>query len=221
MIYLKSKKLIYVRTQKTASTSIELFLRRFLVDGDYATFDRFEETETFGEQKGYILPHSFAYQLKDKFSEWNNILSFTTVRNPWEKVVSEYLWRKNARLPDGSKPDFNIQDDVSFDDFVLSNNYAHIPMNLFYNDVYGNDIIVKRILPIEYLDETLPDTLKECGIFISEDALLHKKKSDKYNYTDFYTDNSIEKIAQIEKTTISLFGYEFGVEGAKKKILST
>lgn len=105
---------IYIRTRKTASTSLEISLSRVCGDRDIITgfCDRDEELRRQHggrarqnlEGRGGLIPynHMSAAEVRDYVGEevWENYFVFTVERDPLEKVVSLYYHRyKKAPRP--------------------------------------------------------------------------------------------------------------------------
>lgn len=89
----KKFKFIYIAAPKTASTSITNCLKRYTDEPDFFHHATTLETKTF---------------LKEKNLDWNDFYSFSTVRNPWARLVSAYnhaqvegteteLWREHLK----------------------------------------------------------------------------------------------------------------------------
>ena len=81
MIYINhDKKYIFIRTAKTASTSMLNYLKTYNNDG------------FFNLKYPYDPHHIPASFIKDNFPEYfNEYFKFTFVRNPWSRMVS--IWR--------------------------------------------------------------------------------------------------------------------------------
>ena len=129
---------------------------------------------------------------------------FTFVRNPWDMLVSEYLWIKKVRF---SK---SFYADVSFTQFVklLAKGWApaqvwhQLPSTDFIND--NMDFIGR----FENLQEDFNTICDKIGI--PQQTLPHNNRSDRKHYTEYYDDETKDMIASKYALDIKCFGYEFG-----------
>jgi hypothetical protein len=137
-------KFIYIKTRKTAGTSLEIALTKFCDQNDVITPIN-EEDELIRKRYGYLGPqnynvpkeyyskldlirlqqqsvpkqyykHANAYFLKNNISPriWNNYFKFTFERNPFDKALSFYYFEMKLK---------NL--DLCLDHFLTT--YAEIP----------------------------------------------------------------------------------------------
>ena len=85
-------KFIFIHIPKCAGTSIE----QSLFGKPYVDWD--------AERKIW-KQHSTAAQIREYYCEnYNNYYSFTFVRNPWDKLVSDYFWiQRHLKIKDSFK----------------------------------------------------------------------------------------------------------------------
>jgi hypothetical protein len=124
------------------------------------------------------------------------------VRNPWDRAVSLYFWRKNR--PDADQ----LKEGTSFADFVrespsdILSDYA-----IFTID---GAAAVDRFVRYENLDTDLTDALAELGLpEISLPRAKSGTRKTKDHYSLIYDDESIARIAEICAWEIDNLGYEF------------
>jgi hypothetical protein len=109
------KKIIFIKTKKTASTSIEISLSEFCADRCIITpiTPRDEETRKtlgFKGPQNYIFRdensdkpiniynHIPAAKIRRLFpEEWRNFLKIAVVRNPFDVAISRYFWEGGER----------------------------------------------------------------------------------------------------------------------------
>jgi hypothetical protein len=122
MIISHKHKYIFIKTQKTAGTSLEIALSEFCGDWDIITSidprsERIRQGLGYRGPQNYTVPwpkwsakewaallllrrkpcfynHAGAQFIRDRIDEsiWNGYYKFCFERNPWDKAVSWYYW---------------------------------------------------------------------------------------------------------------------------------
>jgi len=227
MIVSHKHEFIFLKTRKTAGTSIEVFLSEGCGDQDIVTEIFPEESnhrprnfrgiaspfESAARQEPFLrrLRHAVSFRryynhmpaelVKARVGEdiWNRYFKFCVERNPWDKTVSMYyMYLKRSGK------------EISFEQFVDS--YPRLPVNYgLYSDRQGN-LMVDRLLRYESLNDELAAVFQSLGVPF-EGALQQRAKSDyrteQGRYQDMYTSGSRNRVAEIYKQEIDLLGYEF------------
>jgi hypothetical protein len=154
--------------------------------------------------------------------QWNEYLTFTVVRNPWDRVVSAFAYAKMERsywhdAKMQPHPDYELLKGMGFQEFCgfLKQNARQLqheswfPQYLWVTEERDRKIatVVRRVLRYENLDEHFPMLKAELGI--SDVALPHVNKSDRGSYLDYYDAESAQIVADLYEMDIKLFGYEF------------
>lgn len=113
MIVSHEHKFIFVKTQKTAGTTIEIGLSKFCGERDVVTkiSPRDEKTrkdlgftgpQNYSEHK--FVNHTPSITIREKLGEdiWRDYFTFTFERNPFDRVISQFYWvqKKKKILPD-------------------------------------------------------------------------------------------------------------------------
>lgn len=220
---------LFVHVPKTAGQSVEqFFMDRMGLDWDQ---DRAQvllgdnPDQTKGTQK---LAHLSAEEyVSCEFltqQEFDAAYKFSFVRNPYSRVVSEYLYR-------------NYFNHRSFRDFVLhkmpepgwDDDYRHVmPQYRMLHDSEGR-LLVDFVGRFENLQS---DFDKVCGKLGFEDSTLpHRNRSDKRSrnlkrrfrnflfrngetgkrhYTEFYDTETQQAVTEYYRQDIEAFGYSFG-----------
>lgn len=219
---------LFVHVPKTAGQSVEQFFMDHLgLDWDA---DRGEvllgdnEDQSRGTQK---LAHLSASEYIDcgyiPRDEFDRLYKFSFVRNPFERIVSEYRYR-------------NYFHHRSFRDFVLhklpepgwDDKYRHVmPQYEMLHDREGQ-LLVDFVGRFENLQGDFDEVCKHLDI--PDSALPHRnpsnKKSrnlkrrfrnvlfrngenDKKHFSDFYDDETLEAVTRLYRKDIAAFGYTF------------
>jgi len=223
-------KFIFVKTHKTAGTSIEVYLSDYCSPQDILTpfgrnetghkprnykdhFNPFNELlnnwgisrfRTFRQFKNKMkfYNHIPAFLIKSRIGRdiWNDYFKFCVERNPWDKTLSHYHFRKGR-----------FGDDISFDSYLdQGKNCLNFPKYTDFNN--RNKIIVDRVLRYETLNEELTDVFGSLGIPFNGTLDIHAKsgyKKDRRSYREILTKEQSEKISAIYKKEIEMHNYTF------------
>lgn len=175
---------------------------------------------------------SLGYLAPDKF---NALFKFTIVRNPWDRLVSEYLYKKHSFCFKDFIFKYFPEKDV--DDYKQHNGlYRHVmPQHQF---IYGkeNKCLVDYVGKFETLQQdfsiisqkifgkplVLPHKNKTQQQSVLSRSLNKLKKSmtgtqNKKHYSSFYDDETQEWVAKFYAKDIELFGYHFELQAIHKK----
>lgn len=170
---------------------------------------------------------SFGYLEENQFKSF---YKFSFVRNPWDRIVSEYRYRRHARRGDFKSFLFRNLPTAGMND-----QYRHIlPQYEFIFDENG-DRLVDYIGRFEKLQTDFDLICKHLGIAVtalphvnaSSDAgkvghpfsikVLKKTVRGLFSgnevhkcYTEYYDDESREFVSVLYKKDIEAFGYTFG-----------
>lgn len=135
-----------------------------------------------------------------------NYYTFSFVRNPWERMLSWYFLlnpQKTELSPDKIKMDFErfLKEDLKKPEGSFHPNQLD-----YLTDVNGK-VLVNRVGRFEnYLDD-LRDIFRELNVPVFE--IPHINKSIATYSPSYYTEESIEIVANMCKADIDFFGYTF------------
>jgi hypothetical protein len=206
----KKYKCIFVHVPKTAGQSIEVFFLNLLgrtgktrntlllrknMDPSRGPFRLSHLTAAEYVQYGYIAYEDFA-----------SFFKFGFIRNPWDRVVSEYHFRQ-------------VNSSVDFKTFVLrlfsnpatANQYRHIiPQSHFLYDANGK-LLVDKIGRFENLRSDFAEICEHLQIPATDSHLPHCNKAhSRRPYLEYYDNESRHAVAEFYHLDIELFGYTFG-----------
>jgi len=236
-------KFIFIKTRKTAGSSLELYLSKYCGPEDIVTPIGPKENTHPRNYRGYFNPipelrmknvrfvrgiiprllkrmrysqHIAAAVVKTRLPEyiWDNYFKFCIERNPWDKVVSYYYWRKHWE--ENSTSIFYwrkklMNPDRSFDDFLKEKNF---PINHYlYTDVSDeNRIIVDRIIKYENLNEELGDIFHKLRVPFDGSLNVHAKstqRKERHDYRNMYNKKQKYIVAKAFEKELQLHGYQF------------
>ena len=190
-----SKKILFIHIDKCGGSSIE----EFLLNNDNNNIDlskyNYLHLNYLTEEikKKYDLDNGNQHKwLKDYENEINdNYFSFTIIRNPWARCVSEYLYRKQVIS------EFN----KTFEEFINT-----LPKWTMYDRININGRLCDKIIKLEELDKEINEI---CNKFNFKNNLKKLNTLPKYNYKDFYNEKLKNKVYEHYKKDIETFNYSF------------
>lgn len=208
---------VFLKTRKTAGTSIEIALSRVCGADDVITPISPEDEELRAEVGGrkpqhYTSPplkvrvfnHARARRVRRAIGEeqWDTSFRFAVERNPWDTAVSAYFW--------SFRPE-RVANPPTFEEFLRLEQLSHLADNAKIYRI-GDEIAVHRVLRYESLDSELPALWQELSL--PGDPDIPRAKSGPRpagrSYQEMYaTPWARDRVAELFSTTIEEFGYEF------------
>jgi hypothetical protein len=229
MILSHKYKLIFIKTAKTAGTSIEVFLSNLCGPQDIVTpivppVDGHQPRNYEGlinpipeilERPGKffsVLRHTMtshkkfynhmpAREVKQRVSAniWNDYFKFCVERNPWDKVLSHYYM--HATRENGA---------LSLEEYLARGRF---PINDFrYTDRSRRKVIVDRVIRYENLLEDLGEVFDRLNIPFNGALPVAAKseyRSDRRPYSQVFNDEQRRVIEKAFAREIELHGYQF------------
>ena len=206
-------KFIFIHIPKTGGTSIEKFFNISPFDNKIPDYDNLVG---YDRKLGIHLQHATVDEIKKNNlipdTVWNSYFKFTIVRNPYDKMYSEYYWVSK---------DLGIKD--TFSNFILKKGKYKTVLNNRKKWRYRGDHLIKQqdyilingksemdyIGRFENFNETISYVLKEIGV--KNDFNIHSKKMNKIfeHYSHFYTRFGKKQIERIYNNDLDYFNYEF------------
>jgi hypothetical protein len=200
MIISHKYKFIFVKTYKTAGTSLEVALSDVCDDGDIFT-QIFPPVSSHKPRncEGFYN-HISAKEIRAAVSSdiWSNYYKFCVERNPWDKVLSFY-WMEKARY----------SGKLTLDDFLLRENIG-VNWNLYSDDNLGEPI-VDKILRYESLEHQLASLFKTLDVpWVGINVRAKSEyRLDRRSYRDILIDHQVELIKKRFWKEIAFHGYLF------------
>ena len=145
---------------------------------------------------------------KDK---WDKAYKFTLVRNPWDKVVSHYEYRRKRNKTDLATQDITFAEWVrktygpDKDPFYYNNPKAFQPQVEWLKDDEGH-ISIDFIGKFETIDADFEQIRSAIGL---DAKLPHLNASKRVSYQDYYDDETREIVARWFREDIEAFSYRF------------
>lgn len=228
MIVCHRHRLIFIKTEKTAGTSIEVFLSQACgADAIVTPIAPPVAPHAARNHRGYFNPlpellasrgrcwettlnewreqrrfynHMPAFKARARLPRavWDSYLKVCVERNPWDKTLSHYHMR---RFQAGGKLDFATY--LERGDYCL--NYP------LYTDFDGR-LLVDQVMRYEQLDAELAALCVRVGIAFDGQLGVRAKadtRSDRRPYQTVYTPEQAALIGTIFRREIDLHGYTF------------
>lgn len=229
MIVSHRHRFVFVKTRKTAGTSIELALAAFCGPRDVLSWLRplgERERERLGAPgprnirvplgryaagdwwrlarhgvRAHWTEHLAADEIRRRMppGTWERYFTFCVERNPWDKVVS--YWAYGRRQWAGFPEDLR--------DFVASDALAEVSDWGLYT--VDDEILVDRVLRYERLADELPAVLDRIGL--DPGIELPRSKSgfrDRRPHWEVLGPQEARRIEEVFHREIRAFGYVFG-----------
>lgn len=201
---LREKKLLFCHIPKNGGETVHKIME---------TLDNLEFRNT----------HYSLTMLKKKINNdklFNECLKFCIVRNPWDRMVSTYFFRKSRReWKFGPKEQWSLD----FNDwikYIYSEEYQNLNIINCNIDVlkyhYGsslrwvvdenNNIIADKIIKFENISTELSDLFKMYGY---TNAITKNNSTKHKDYRTYYNEESKKLVSENFKEDIEYFNYEF------------
>lgn len=215
MILSRKHRFIFLKTGKTAGTSVEIALSKYCGPRDIIT--RMDEAdEQIRRALGYRGPQNLRPPRNSRKLEaykphmpaiwisklapmaWRDYFKFTIIRNPWDLVASLYYWtyRHEDRKP-------------SLPEFLESETMRKYAPRYEHQYRIGGRIAVDKVCRYERLEEDLEAVRLAIGL--PEPLVLPRAKSGFHasHYRDLMTAEDAAVVARLFRFEIDTFGYRF------------
>lgn len=227
MIISHKHKFIFIKTEKSAGTSIEAALSCFCGDSDIITPLVPEDEEKRKSISGktannYYVPfrkyslrnwgkllikgsrskfynHITAREIKQFVDKkvWDTYFKFCFERNPWDKVISWYYWR------------YKTEPRPSITEFIDSGEAAKVSAYPLYT--INDKIVVDKVFLFENMTKELEEI--SSSLSLPKQLVLPQTKGefrqDKRHYRDILKPQDRDAIAKLFGREIELFGYKY------------
>lgn len=159
------------------------------------------------KEKLLCLQHLKAREIKERYDPevWNNYFKFAFVRNPWDRLVSDYSYKMQKRK-DLIRA-YGLNKKSSLEDYVyaIKDRDKIILQKDFVTDEKGN-VIIDFIGRFENMEDDFEKICNKIG-FTSKLKKTNKSSHKDYKY---YYDEKLKKIVhELYKDDIELFNYSF------------
>ena len=190
MIISHKHKFVFIKTRKTAGSTLENILRPCLGEDDILTGSTRDGTPPLNckpDGDGHRIP---------KIPE--GYRSFSIERNPWDKVVSSYYWHKNIKS--GTFGDWD------FEKYVLQSGMLPTDWHCYQD--------CDQVYKYEERESMYMSLMYHYNLDFDLELIYTTKMKSSYriikDYKELHTDKTKDFVAKLFAREIERFGYEYG-----------
>jgi hypothetical protein len=225
MIISHTHRYIFIKSEKTAGTSVEAALSKHCGKDDVVTplgdywFNRDERGEWIHSSMNAegFFQHDSASEVRRKVGPdiWNRYFKFSIVRNPWDRVVSLYSWEARNRPELKPVKRWWHRAGVPFDEFreTVKHFGIFVAGNWNTNDRFYLDdgkLCVDHVIRYERLSDELAAMCQRLGLPPLElPRLKSGLRGGGGGYAQYYDEATKAIVAERHRQDIDLFGYRF------------
>lgn len=201
MIISHKHKFIFIKTQKTASTSIEVYLSQHCYERDIITpINPYVSPHVARNHEGFYN-HISACEIRSRIPEavWKSYFKFCVERNPWDKTLSHYHMLRSRKGGDLSLERYLSEATLCVD-------------HPLYTDEKNAGIIVDKIIRYEKLVTGLSEIFACLGIPFEGSLNVYAKseyRKDRRHYNEVYTEHQRRVVEKAFDWEIQTFAYDF------------
>ena len=233
MIISHTHKFIFIKSFKTAGTSVEAELSNICSGSDIVTpmndyrhnrdengvfIHKSMNAEEFIRLDLPNIQHADALTIKNQVTPevWNDYFKFSITRNPWDRAVSYFYWenRLNPALNPTKKfyhylgiPFKELEQlKLLFSDYIKQATWPNNDCFYIIDDQPCTDFVIQY----ERLSEDYSKVCKKLDLTASMlPRLKGSVRKQRYHYSDYYDEETIAIVAERHKNDIRLFDYTF------------
>jgi len=143
--------------------------------------------------------------------KWDKAYKFAVVRNPWDKVVSQYKHNIKNNVTNMAKKEISFKDWVAGTYGKNKGKYYFYRPQMFLPQVewlkdFEGKINMDKIIRFENLTDEMNQVFNTLGI---HQELPHVNKTSKTNYRDFYDEETQKIIADWFHEDMQAFNYTY------------
>ena len=180
MIISKSKNYLFIHIPKTGGSSLRRELIKNKSDEDLVFLDDNQHNKVPSIKKIYT----------ENDINWKSTFKFAFVRNPWDRVVSYYLYQFKNKL--------------SFKQFVKQSKDTQ----LSYIQDKNGDVDVDFVGQFENYKQDAEFILKKFGM--CQEMKTHTNRTYHKHYIEYYTNETRSIVEDNYAKDIEYFGYKYG-----------
>jgi len=216
-------KFIYIKNVKTASSTVENFFAKYCcpegteilckntplkhelnTEYGFVGGDSTRKKNNNDKLPGLLAQHTGSIILKKKFpEEFKEYYKFCVVRNPYQRIVSRFLWDKKINI---------ISKDMNFKNYIK--NESKNPINKMNDDWYHRITLNGKLccnfyINFDNLEKDIELVCKKLNITdYNIKELKHINKTETYNYKDYFDIENQKIVSEHCYEEIKYFDYK-------------
>lgn len=222
-----SKKLVFVHVPKTGGQTILKYLKfEKKTRAFYGRTKHVFENTKYGKKTTSGIEYShYTLSLFKKYLNYKEFkYSFSFVRNPFERLVSEFHWRIRARISCWPLQDIELKPSnfeifvhklseyklsYSEKDLILESHYYPQTKFVYLDSYFENNNKNAKVSFIGRF-ENLEEDLKKIGSIYNIDRIIPWRNSTSHeDYKSFYNKTTKKLVEKIYETDLNNFNYIF------------
>lgn len=196
----------FVDIPRTSSTSIKHHLSR-----KYGSV--FGKTgRKQGVIEGWVPDHTPASVIRNQLGAdvWDEMFTFTVVRNPWDRMLSMYRYRKQLGVIDEGLSFASYLKKLKSRDTEIFSYHGHYLSCMDFIKSDNGEVLVTKIVQFENRRAELKSISRAVGVPELRSSALHLSRTRHQHYSNYFTAETRELIAELFEDDIRAFGYTFG-----------
>lgn len=203
MIISPKYKFIFIKTQKTAGSSIEKILLDKIADDENLIFGGMPPENMDPINLDEVAEHRGRVFISRRYPDaWTNYYKFTVERNSWDKVVSYYHWVKKRNPKRTAK---------GFDTFVMDGKKTPY-LKDWEEYTYKDKPIVDFVIQHHNLNDDFTKVMNTLGLPYNNELLTTKLKGNlrtEKDYKVYYNDMTKNRVGELYRKVIEEFNYVY------------
>lgn len=203
MIVSHKHRFIFIKTRKTAGTSLEVFLSQHCGADDVVTpIQPHVEPHQPRNHEGFFN-HMPGHKIREAIGDdcWRNYFRFCVERNPWDKTLSHFHFIKN----------YQMNGVLTFEDYLDSNTLC-VDHPFYTEPGEPGCLLVNKVLRYEHLNDELAELFAHLGIPYNGSLEVQAKsefRTDRRRYQDVLSPEQAAQISHAFQQEIHMFGYRY------------
>lgn len=199
-------KCIFIHIPRTGGTSIEERIWPNQRDPETLWMGFIDKYHNKYQTGG--LQHLLARQIKEEIDTniFNSYWKFSVVRNPWDKIISQYFYtQKKPRILSF----LGVEEIKSLEEYLeLISKKKYVQWEEQWKFLYDDnkECLVDDVYRFEFFKEIAINIYQKLNLPLT---ILHLNKTNHKHYSEYYTSETKEMVAEMYATDILTFNYEF------------
>lgn len=207
---LRDKKVIFIHIPKTGGQSLAAMLLPNNIKISDVNYEYMTGHDIKNNKSLVHATYEEFLSINNKINEdFKEYFKFAVVRNPWDRVVSQ--WAKNARKRGCGFSEFitliERNDLDKLQNFFINKYVASVMCRSQADYILLNgEIQLDKIYRFENYQKEIEHLKNKIKI---EAPIVHKNHSNHKHYSEYYNMRLIKRVCKIYQKDVDLFGYKF------------